>query len=99
MSKMKKTPLTNWYNTNPFFDTKAAYDSFVAAMKAAAEYPIALEYEQPDTLTANDIKLFSQRFMRDTGLSIEFRLYTCRHCDRLHCLMIVDEAPEESDVI
>ena len=42
----------------------------------------------------NDVKLFSRRFREDTDLDIEFRLKTCNDCGRLHCIIVVDEVPE-----
>ena len=89
----------NWFTDNPFFANKDAYDGFAEAMLYAAdegELPLCLEHKDPENLTTEDIKRFSQRFKQDTGLSIEFRLMTCNHCDRLHCLIIVDEAADET---
>lgn len=97
---MRKTNTTrkNWFTNNPFFENKDAYDRFIAAMLTAAEeeeLPKCYEHENPEKLAAQDIKRFSQKFKQDTGLSIEFRMMTCNHCDRLHCLIIVDEPAEE----
>ncbi len=102
MEKTKKTT-SNWRNHNSFFGSKDDYDRFVKAMRIAAEegnLSVCLEHEKPESLTTNDIKQFSRQFKHDTGLSIEFRLMTCNRCDRLHCLIIVDETEEnemESD--
>ena len=99
MTKINTTPRRNWFTDNPFFVNKDAYDGFVEAMLDAAdegELPKCFEHGEPENLTAQDFKWFSQKFKHDTGLSIEFRLMTCDHCDRLHCLMIVDEAEEET---
>ena len=78
----------------PFFETKDEYDAFVETMKTAAEegkLPIAFQHSEPDMLSVQDIKQFSQKFMKDTGLHIEFRLFTCSHCERLHCVISVEE--------
>lgn len=89
-----------WSDSNPFFDCKNDYDEFVGTMMAAAEngdLPVALEHGHPDTITMNDVKRFSLQFKRDTGLDIEFRAYTCDNCDKLHCLLIVDEHTEDEE--
>ena len=96
---MKKTNTTkpNWFTDNPFFVDKEAYDRFANTMMELAsegDLPCSLEHEEPESLTMQDIKKFSQRFKQDTGLSIEFSLMTCNHCDRLHCLIIVNESEE-----
>ena len=88
----------NWYDNNPFFENKHGYDEFVKAMMMAADcgnLPLALQHEEPEALTMDDIKSFSRQFKQDSGLDIEFRLMTCSHCNRLHCIMIVDELSEE----
>ncbi len=90
----------NWFDHNPFFTNKDGYENFVSAMMEAAEegnLPIALQHQEPEILTLEDIKLFTQRFKRDTGLEIEFKLFTCNHCESLHCLMIVDELSEDME--
>lgn len=93
----------NWFDNNPFFDNKEGYENFAKAMIAAAEeghIPIILKHEKPEPMTSTDIKLFAQRFKRDTGLSVEFKFSICNHCDRLHCFLIIDQFPEsetESD--
>ncbi len=97
---MTKTETTRqyWFIDNPFFVDKKAYEGFTEYMLTAAdegELPVCLEHDEPENLTMQDIKRFSQRFKQDTGLSIEFRLITCNHCDRLHCLIIVDESEED----
>ena len=99
---MKKTnsTRTNWFNKNPFFNCKEAYDNFVDAMMTAADeehLPICLQHEEPETLTMSDMKQFSQRFKQDTGLYMEFKFVTCNHCDRLHCCMVVDKYPEGTE--
>ena len=94
-----KTARKDWYSDNPFFIGKDAYDRFAMEMLASADegdLPNCFEYQEPENLTAQDFKLFAQRFQQDTGLSVEFRLITCSHCDRLHCLIIVDEAADET---
>ena len=99
MPKIEKTR-KNRYAANPFFETKDAYDNFAEAMLYAAddgELPMCLEHNNLENLTMQDIKQFSNQFKQDTGLSIEFRLMTCDHCDRLHCLIIVDEATENEE--
>ncbi len=99
----QNTTKRNWDTDNPFFSCKEAYDEFVETMILAADYeslPMSYQVEQPETLTMNDIRQFSKRFKQDTGLNIEFNFSTCDHCDKLHCIMIVDELPEwkkESD--
>ncbi len=98
---MKKNNMTrqNWFTDNPFFVDKNAYDMFAEYMLSAAdegELPKCFDHQRPGKLTMQDIKRFSQKFKQDTGLSIEFRLMTCDNCDRLHCLIIVDE-PEENE--
>ena len=97
---MKRTDITkkDWYSDNPFFIGKDAYDRFAMEMLASADegdLPNCFEYQEPENLTAQDFKLFAQRFQQDTGLSVEFRLITCSHCDRLHCLIIVNENGKE----
>ncbi len=90
----------NWLDNNPFFSSKDGYEGFVAAMSTAAEkgnLPICLKHEDPESLSMLDIKQFSQRFKRDTGLNIEFQLFTCNHCDRLHCCLIIDEIEDNED--
>ena len=90
----------NWFDNNPFFTLKKDYDEFTSAMMTAAEnggLPIALQHEEPETITISDIKQFLQRFKRDTGLDLEVRAYTCNNCDKLHCLLIVSEHSGESD--
>ena len=94
MTKSKSETCQNWYANNPFFENKLGYDEFTEKMMMAADYgdfPITLEVKEPESLSMNDIKLFSQHFKQDSGLNIEFHLSTCNHCDRLHCIMIVDE--------
>ena len=99
----KRNLYKNWRNNNQFFESRLGYDEFVEAMMMAADadnLPMTFQVERPEAFTLNDIKLFSQMFKDDTGLNIEFHLSTCDHCDRLHCIMIVDELPEwkmESD--
>lgn len=93
-----KTTRKNWFTDNPFFTDKEAYNGFTEYMLAVAEegeLPVCVEHDEPENLTMQDIKRFSQRFKQDTGLSIEFSLMTCNLCDRLHCLIIVDESEEE----
>ena len=90
----------NWYAANPFFGNKDAYDSFAEEMLQSAdegELPMCFEHSEPETLTIQDIMTFSRMFQQDTGLAIEFRLMTCEHCDRLHCLIIVDESEENRE--
>ena len=102
---MSKTKIQEkeWFTNNPFFGSKEAYDIFAEMMLESAdagELPKLLEHGEPESLTIQDIKILSQTFQQDTGLSIEFRMTTCNHCDRLHCLIIVDESEEnemESD--
>ncbi len=87
----------NWYDSNPFFFNKEGYENFITGMKAAAEeghLPVCLKHEEPECLTMDDIKQFSQQFMQDTGLQIEFHLFTCKDCGRLHCHMVIDEYGE-----
>ena len=87
----------NWFDNNPFFDNKEGYENFAKVMITAAKeghIPIILKHEKPEPMTSTDIKLFAQRFKRDTGLSIEFKFSICNQCDRLHCFLIVDEFPE-----
>lgn len=94
----KITSRKDWYTDNPFFTGKDSYDQFAMEMLAAADkgdLPNCFEYQEPENLTAQDFRLFSQRFHQDTGLSVEFRFITCSHCDRLHCLIIVDENEKE----
>ncbi len=89
-----------WFTNNPFFGSKEAYDIFVEMMLESAdagELPKLLEHGEPESLTIQDIKILSQTFQQDTGLAIEFRLMTCEHCDRLHCLIIVDESEENRE--
>ena len=85
------------HDDNPFFTSKFGYDEFVETMMMAADnddLPISFQVKQPETLTMDDFRSFSQRFKQDTGLNIEFNLSTCDHCDSLHCIVIVDELPE-----
>ena len=87
----------NWYDNNPFFHGKDAYDSFVEAMLMFAEkdeLPKAYDPFDPEALTGNDIKQLAQRFMQDTGLDVEFTFAACPDCGRLHCIMTVDKFPE-----
>lgn len=96
MSKMKIQE-KEWFTNNPFFGSKEAYDIFAEMMLESAdagELPKLLEHGEPESLTIQDIKMLSQTFQQDTGLSIEFRLMICNHCDRLNCLIIVDESEE-----
>lgn len=103
MEKTKNHNRKNKHDDNQFFESKLGYDEFVETMMMAADegdLPKVFEHKEPEQLTMNGIKRFSQKFKRDAGLDIEFKLVTCDHCDRLHCLMIVDELPEwkmESD--
>ena len=97
MKNNKSDRCKNWYANNPFFENKLGYDGFTEAMMMVADngdFPITLEVKEPESLSAKDIQLFSQHFKQDTGLNIEFHLLTCNHCDKLHCIMIVDELPE-----
>ena len=97
MTKRKNYTKKNWYDNNPFFENQLGYDEFVEAMMMAADsgdLPKVFEHKEPEALTIDGIKRFSLKFKRDTGLNIEFKLETCNHCDRLHCLMIVDEFPD-----
>ena len=67
MSKTNKEE-QNWLDNNPFFTSKKSYDEFVAAMSVAAEegnLPICLKHEEPESLSMQDIKRFSQRFKQD----------------------------------
>ena len=99
-NKNTKQDSQNWFDNNPFFHSKEDYDAFVEAMIAAAaeeNLPIALQHDEPETITTDDIRTLSHRFKQDTGLYIEFKLLTCNHCDKLHCLIIVDENPEEME--
>ena len=83
-----------WFDSNPFFSNKDGYDEFISAMTAAAQennLPICLQHNDPERLAMKDIKQFSQVFMQDTGLNIEFQLSTCNDCGKLHCFMIVDQ--------
>lgn len=99
MKKNSKTR-TNWFNKNPFFTGKEAYDNFVDAMMTADEeghLPIYLQHEEPENLTLYDIQQFSQQFKQDTGLYLEFKFVTCNHCDKLHCCMVVDQYPEGTE--
>ena len=94
----KITSRKDWYTDNPCFTGKDSYDQFAMEMLAAADkgdLPNCFEYQEPENLSAQDFRLFSQRFHQDTGLSVEFRFITCSHCDRLHCLIIVNENEEE----
>ena len=103
MEKTKNHNRKNRHDDNQFFENQLGYDEFVETMMMTADegdLPKVFEHKEPEQLTMNGIKHFSQKFKRDTGLDIEFKLVTCDHCDRLHCLMIVDELPEwkmESD--
>ena len=83
-----------WFVNNPFFANKDGYDEFVSAMTTAAQednLPICLQHHDPEELTMKDIRLFSQVFMQDTGLNVEFQMSTCNDCGNLHCFMIVDQ--------
>ena len=98
MAKMNNKTNKNWYDNNPFFHGKDAYDRFVEAMQMFAEegeLPKAYDLFKSESLTADDIKQFSQRFMRDTGLDVEFCFAICPDCGRLHCLMTVNDLPED----
>ena len=93
----KRNTHKNKYDCTPFFTSKFGYDEFVETMMMAADnddLPISFQVKQPETLTMDDFRRFSQRFKQDSGLNIEFNLSTCDHCDRLHCIVIVDELPE-----
>ena len=99
-NEVRKTNIArkDWYSDNPFFIDKDAYDRFAKEMLASADdgdLPNCFEHQEPENLTVQDFMLFAQRFQQDTGLSVEFRLITCSHCDRLHCLIIVDENERE----
>lgn len=96
MVKINYTSKRKSFN-NQFFESELGYEEFVEAMMAAAdagELPKVLEHKEPEALTIDGIKQFSRKFKQDSGLDIEFKFTTCNHCDRLHCLMIVDGFPE-----
>ena len=95
-----KRNVLDYYSNNPFFVNKEGYDNFIACMIKAAEennLPIVLEQQYPERVTMYDIKEFSKRFKKDTGLYIDFRLTTCNNCDKLHINMVVDEYSEETN--
>ena len=97
MNKGTKSTKKNRYGYNQFFESRLGYDEFVEAVMMATDaddLPMTFEIEQPEMFTLNDIKSLSKQFKQDTGLNIEFHMSTCNHCDRLHCIMIVDELPE-----
>ena len=94
-SKMKKM---NWLDTNPFFGCKEGYEIFVESMMTEADagnLPLTIECHDPESLTMQDIQELSQRFKEDAGLDIQFQLFTCDQCDKLHCIVTVDEFSEE----
>ena len=92
----------NWFDNNPFFNTEKDFEKFEASMLAAeanGNLPIAFQYEQPEELTVNDIKLFSERFKEDTGLPIKFQLETCVDCGNLHCIIFVGLSLDDDEKV
>ncbi len=93
MYRNNNTPITN-NGYSSFFDSQEEYESFIAAMRDAAEnynLPLALEYNSPAGFTTDAIRAFSLMFKKDTGLDIEFRFFTCNNCDRLHLVLVVGD--------
>lgn len=79
----KKRSVSN----NPIFKNEEEYSCFVLNALQKNEnnnLPIAFECSYPMNISMNDIKTFSNRFKKDTGLSIQFHQYTCDNCERLH---------------
>ncbi len=94
--KKHSNKMINNYGLNNFFDDAEGYHFFIEKMQEAAEennLPFYLEHNSPMELTMNDIKAFSQTFKKDTGLDINFQVYTCDNCDKLHFVMSVDYKP------
>lgn len=84
----------NWLDTNPFFGCKEGYEIFVEFMMTAADdgdLPLTIECIEPESLTMHDFQEFSQRFKEDAGLDIQFQLFTCDQCNKLHCIVTVDD--------
>ena len=90
----------NWLDTNPFFGCKEGYEIFVESMMTEADagnLPLTIECRDPESLTMQDIQEFSQRFKEDAGLDMQFQLFTCDQCNKLHCIVTVDEISEEME--
>ena len=95
-----KRNVLDYFSNNPFFMNKNGYDNFIKCMITAAEdgkLPIMLATDESKRITLYDIKEFSKRFKKDTGLYIDFRLTTCNNCDKLHIHFVVDEYPEDKN--
>lgn len=78
---------------NSFFDSITQYNCFVNEMKEEAKkdnLPITFEVPNPMEITMEDIQTFSKTFKKDTDLYIDFRIYTCSNCDRLHFIIFID---------
>ncbi len=78
---------------NSFFDNITQYNCFVNEIKEEARHnnlPITFEVYNPMEITMEDIQTFSKTFKKDTDLYMDFRLYTCSNCDRLHCIIFID---------
>ena len=90
----EKTKRRNWLDTNPFFGCKEGYEIFVESMMTEADagnLPLTLECRDPEILTMQDIQELSLRFKEDAGLDIQFQLFTCDQCEKLHCILTVDD--------
>ena len=94
--KRYSNKMINNHGFSNFFDDAEGYSFFIEKMQEAAaenNLPLCLEHSSPLELTMNDIKAFSQTFKKDTGLDINFQMYTCDNCDKLHFSMIIDYKP------
>lgn len=68
------------------------YDSFVAFCKKA-ERPVAFNYqsENPTKFDLEALRQFAIKFRKDSELEMNYILYVCNHCDKLHVILEVND--------
>ena len=95
MTNKNKTKTYSNYKSgvNGFFECVEDYNRFMTMVRNAAfenALPLAFQHTTPNRVSLEDMAEFSKMFKSETGLDIEFKVFTCDDCGELHIVMIID---------
>jgi len=78
------------------------YNNFIRSVSIAAEMdnlPVAVQLDDVDKITINDIREFIYEFHRDTGFSMTATFFMCNECGCLHMIFEVDYDDNDNTMI